>query len=157
MNQRVLVVGAQGALGHAVVELAAQRGQPVRALARRLRADFFPPRVELRQGDASDTTSLNAALADCSALLFCVNVPIATWDERMPRRLDSALTACAERGARRTAERELRRQAAALAPLPACPIGTLDVALLIVPPGRRGRQTGNPPALCVVESAAGRR
>lgn len=100
MNQRVLVVGAQGALGHAVVELAAQRGQAVRALARRPRADFFPPQVELRQGDVSDTRSLIEALADCSALLFCVNVPIATWAERMPGLLESALAACAERGVR---------------------------------------------------------
>ena len=78
VNQRVLVVGAQGALGHAVVELAAQRGHAVRALARRPRADFFPPQVELLQGDVADTGRLIEALADCSALLFCVNVPITT-------------------------------------------------------------------------------
>jgi nucleoside-diphosphate-sugar epimerase len=94
MTERVLVVGAQGALGHAVVELAAQRGQEVRALVRSPRAGFLPASVELLQGDVADAARVREALRGCCALLFCVNVPLASWTERMPSLLQSAVDAC---------------------------------------------------------------
>jgi nucleoside-diphosphate-sugar epimerase len=100
MSERILVVGGQGALGNAVIELASARARPVRALVRNPRAGFFPESVDLVRGDVGDTAGVVQALRGCSALVFCVNVPITTWAERMPRLLASAIAACEQTGAR---------------------------------------------------------
>jgi nucleoside-diphosphate-sugar epimerase len=100
MSGRILVVGGQGALGHAVLMLGCRRGQPVRTLVRTPRAGFFPEQVEVMQGDVADTEGVVKALRDCRALMFCVNVPITSWVERMPKLLASALEACRQTGAR---------------------------------------------------------
>jgi nucleoside-diphosphate-sugar epimerase len=100
MSERILVVGALGALGNALVDLACQRDQPVRALVRNPRPGFFPERAQVVQGDVADTQAVVKALDGCRALAFCVNVPIATWAVRMPQLLASAIAACRQTGAR---------------------------------------------------------
>jgi nucleoside-diphosphate-sugar epimerase len=61
---------------------------------------LFGPEVEVVLGDAAELEPMKRALDGCEALLFCVNVPITTWTETMPRLLDVAIEACRSTGAR---------------------------------------------------------
>jgi uncharacterized protein YbjT (DUF2867 family) len=58
----ILVAGAAGNIGGALVGALAEAGQPVRALTRSVRRDRFPAGVELAAGDLNDPASLRPAL-----------------------------------------------------------------------------------------------
>jgi uncharacterized protein YbjT (DUF2867 family) len=58
----ILVAGAAGNIGGALVGALAEAGQPVRALTRSARRDRFPAGVELAAGDLNDPASLRPAL-----------------------------------------------------------------------------------------------
>jgi uncharacterized protein YbjT (DUF2867 family) len=58
----ILVAGAAGNIGGALVGALAEAGQPVRALTRSARRDRFPAGVELAAGDMNDPASLRPAL-----------------------------------------------------------------------------------------------
>lgn len=60
----ILVIGATGNVGRQVAVQLAERGFPVRALARRPERAKLPEGVETVQGDLSDVDSLCAALRD---------------------------------------------------------------------------------------------
>lgn len=64
---RLLVVGATGGLGRAVVDSALSRGHDVHALARKPETAALPPTVEVAQGDVLDPASLEAAVRGCDA------------------------------------------------------------------------------------------
>ena len=58
----ILVAGAAGNIGGALVGALAEAGQPVRALARSAASDRFPSVVEIAAGDLNDPASLSPAL-----------------------------------------------------------------------------------------------
>ncbi|MBL8045938.1 MAG: NmrA family NAD(P)-binding protein [Anaerolineales bacterium] len=75
----ILVTGAAGKTGRALIEKLAARGQAVRALVRANRRDAPPhasmANVEYVEGDLLDAASLSAALKDVRALyLICPNM-----------------------------------------------------------------------------------
>jgi nucleoside-diphosphate-sugar epimerase len=96
----IAVLGARGALGAAVVEQACTRGVPVRALLRAPSAYPFPAPAEQRECDALDRDAVTRATDGCSALVFAVNVSIASWATQMPVLLDIAIQAARTTGAR---------------------------------------------------------
>jgi uncharacterized protein YbjT (DUF2867 family) len=67
---RVLVVGASGRIGPAVIGELLQLGRPVRALVRRPPPTPFPPGVEVVVGDLTDPDSLAPALAGVEAVFL---------------------------------------------------------------------------------------
>ena len=66
----VLVVGAAGRIGRAVVDELLRLGRPVRALVRRPPPTSFPPGVEVVVGDLTDPDSLTPALAGVEAVFL---------------------------------------------------------------------------------------
>jgi uncharacterized protein YbjT (DUF2867 family) len=64
---RVLVTGATGRVGRAVVGSLTAAGVPVRALTRRPEAAALPANVEVVAGDLTVPESLDAALRDVDA------------------------------------------------------------------------------------------
>ena len=68
---KVLVVGAAGKTGRAVVERAAAEGHEVTAFVRRDRGDGVPG-VEVRVGDASDPVAVGAAVEGHDAVIDTV-------------------------------------------------------------------------------------
>ncbi len=69
---RVVIIGASGGCGRALVQAAAARGHEVVAVARASSALEAPPSVDVRRGDVTDVAFLTAAFAGadvvCSAL-----------------------------------------------------------------------------------------
>ena len=75
----VLVTGATGRVGRAVVDLLIDAGVPVRALARRSEAAAtLPANVEVVGGDLTVPESLDAALRDVSATFLVWTAPPST-------------------------------------------------------------------------------
>jgi uncharacterized protein YbjT (DUF2867 family) len=74
----VLVTGATGRVGRAVVDLLVDAGVPVRALTHRPEAAALPPDVEVVTGDLTVPESLDAALRGVSAVFLVWTVPPAT-------------------------------------------------------------------------------
>jgi uncharacterized protein YbjT (DUF2867 family) len=70
----VLVTGATGTLGHAVVRLLLARGHTVRALSRKT-LDLFPAGVELVTGDLTRSAERTPALAGVRAIIHCATDP----------------------------------------------------------------------------------
>jgi uncharacterized protein YbjT (DUF2867 family) len=70
----ILVTGATGTIGGAVVRQLAERGEKVRAFTRNPRAARLPDGVEVVSGDYTDPDSVAAAMADVQAV-FLVNIP----------------------------------------------------------------------------------
>ena len=66
----VLVVGAAGRVGRAVVTELLRVGRSVRALARRPPPTAFPPGVEVVIGDLTDPDSLKPTLAGVGAVFL---------------------------------------------------------------------------------------
>jgi uncharacterized protein YbjT (DUF2867 family) len=66
-TMRVLVTGATGRVGRAVVDSLIAEGVPVRALTRRPEAAELPANVEIVTGDLTVPESLDAALRDVGA------------------------------------------------------------------------------------------
>lgn len=64
----ILVTGATGTVGRALVHALSERGQSVRALSRDPSTAVLPTGVEVVQGDLTDPSSLTAALDGVSAV-----------------------------------------------------------------------------------------
>jgi uncharacterized protein YbjT (DUF2867 family) len=75
---RVLVTGATGRVGRAVVGSLTAAGVPVRALTRRPEAAALPANVEVVAGDLTVPESLDAALRDVDAVFLVWTVPPAS-------------------------------------------------------------------------------
>ena len=75
---RVLVTGASGRVGRAVVDSLIAAGVPVRALTRRPEAAALPANVEVVTGDLTVPESLDAALRDVGAVFLVWTVPLAS-------------------------------------------------------------------------------
>ena len=75
---RVLVTGATGRVGRAVVDSLIAAGVPVRALTRRPEAAALPANVEVVTGDLTVPESLDAALRDVGAVFLVWTVPLAS-------------------------------------------------------------------------------
>ncbi|MGH7118841.1 MAG: SDR family oxidoreductase [Acetobacteraceae bacterium] len=75
---RVLVTGATGRVGRAVVGSLTAAGVPVRALTRRPEAAELPASVEIVTGDLTVPESLDAALRDVGAVFLVWTVPLAS-------------------------------------------------------------------------------
>src|SRR5580692_5719334 len=75
---RVLVTGATGRVGRAVVDSLIAAGVPVRALTRRPEAAELPANVEIVTGDLTVPESLDAALCDVGAVFLVWTVPPAS-------------------------------------------------------------------------------
>jgi putative NADH-flavin reductase len=69
---RIVVLGAAGRTGARVVELAAQRGHEVVAVARS--RPRVPAGVEARAADAADPAALREAVAGAEAVISCLGV-----------------------------------------------------------------------------------
>jgi uncharacterized protein YbjT (DUF2867 family) len=91
-TMRVLVTGATGRVGRAVVGLLTAAGVPVRALTRRPEAAELPANVEIVTGDLTVPESLDAALRDVGAVFLVWTVPPASAPAVVER-----LAACARR------------------------------------------------------------
>ena len=98
--QTICVLGAAGGLGSACVRAAVAAGHNTRALLRTARPGLFPDSAQTVLCDAGDPSSLTRAAEGCSALLYCVNAPLARWQTELPRMLHSAREACRATGAR---------------------------------------------------------
>jgi nucleoside-diphosphate-sugar epimerase len=99
-SQSICVLGAAGGLGSACVRAAVAAGHSTRALLRTARPGLFPDGAKTVLCDANDPNSLARAAEGCSALLYCVNAPLARWHVDLPRMLHSAREACRITGAR---------------------------------------------------------
>jgi uncharacterized protein YbjT (DUF2867 family) len=75
---RVLVTGATGRVGRAVVDSLIAAGVPVRALTRRPEAAVLPANVEVVTGDLTVPGSLDAALRGVEAVFLVWTVPPAS-------------------------------------------------------------------------------
>jgi uncharacterized protein YbjT (DUF2867 family) len=74
----ILVIGATGGVGRAVVERLVEEGARVRALVRRPEAAGLPDGVEVVAGDLTVPESLDAGLRDVSAVFLLWTAPPAT-------------------------------------------------------------------------------
>jgi dihydroflavonol-4-reductase len=74
---RVLVTGATGKVGHAIVAALLERGEQVRALVRdpKRAATTLPAGVEPIPGDATDAESLAAAVGGCELVFNAMGMP----------------------------------------------------------------------------------
>ncbi|MDX6300868.1 MAG: hypothetical protein QOF53_2082 [Nocardioidaceae bacterium] len=82
---RVLVTGATGRIGRAVVDELLAADVPVRALVRDSEAAELPANVELVTGDLTVPESLDAALRGVSAVFLLWTAPPATAEEVVAR------------------------------------------------------------------------
>jgi dihydroflavonol-4-reductase len=74
---QVLVTGATGKVGHAIATALLDRGETVRALVRdpQRAAGILPAGVEARAGDATDASSLSAAVEGCELVFNSMGMP----------------------------------------------------------------------------------
>lgn len=72
---RLLVVGATGALGRAVVDSALARGHDVNALVRNPGSAGLPGQVQVVKGDVLDAASMEPAVAGCAAVICALGTP----------------------------------------------------------------------------------
>lgn len=86
---KVLVAGATGQTGRRVVELLVERNIPVRALVRNLEKgqQILPAAAELVVGDVLKPDTLNAAIADCTAII-CATGAAPSFDLTGPYKVD---------------------------------------------------------------------
>jgi uncharacterized protein YbjT (DUF2867 family) len=81
----VLVIGATGGIGRAVVDHLADASVPVRALTRRADASVFPDGVAVVEGDLTNPSSLDAALHGAGAVFLLWTAPPDTVSEVIAR------------------------------------------------------------------------
>lgn len=87
----VLVTGATGYLGRALVARLVERGHHVKALVRANSTRAFPANVDVHVGDALDARSIALALAPGDALVQLVGTPKpAPWKASSFRAIDRA-------------------------------------------------------------------
>ena len=77
---RVLVTGASGCVGRALVDEALAAGWAVRGLSRRLPSPPLPAAGEVLRGDVQDAAVVARAVAGCAAV-----VHLASWTHAVPR------------------------------------------------------------------------
>jgi dihydroflavonol-4-reductase len=107
---RVLVTGATGKLGNAVVRAAIARGDEVRALVRdpARAASVLPTGAEPVVGDVTDPASLEAAAAGCEVVFNAMGIP-EQWltDEGLFERVNAEGTRAVARAAKAAGARRL--------------------------------------------------
>ena len=88
-----VVFGATGALGSAIVRQLVNEGKPTRAVVqnREIASKLLPESVEIFEGDAFNSESVNQACQNASVIYHCVNVPYSKWIELMPIVTDNIL------------------------------------------------------------------
>ncbi len=88
-NHRVLVIGATGGFGRAMVAELLRRGSRVRCLVRdsAKAASLLgnDPALEMTQGDAEDGPGVLTAAEGCRAIVHAVNFPYPQWVPHMAR------------------------------------------------------------------------
>ena len=78
-EQKILITGATGFLGQALVSRALADGYAVRALCRSAAArELLPDAVEMAQGDLQDASSLHRAMEGCDAVIHAAGL-VSTW------------------------------------------------------------------------------
>jgi uncharacterized protein YbjT (DUF2867 family) len=83
--RKILVIGATGRVGRAVVTELVRADVPVRALTRRPEAAGLPPEVEVVSGDLTHPESLVAAVEGVSTVFLVWTAPAATVDAVIER------------------------------------------------------------------------
>ena len=76
MEQRIVVFGASGRTGRAVVAQAVQRGDDVVAFVRDASKQWFPDAVDVQQGNPSDPHDVESALVGAGAVVSALG-PVA--------------------------------------------------------------------------------
>ena len=95
----IVVLGATGGLGGALVRELAGRGLRVRAVARNGSAEI-PAGVEFRAADAESGEGLAEACAGAGVVVNALNPPYDEWPQRLPPLNRAAIAAAQEQGAR---------------------------------------------------------
>ncbi len=98
MGEMHVVLGANGALGSAIVHRLADQGKTTRGVVRSRDqvAQLLPPSVGIAVGDAADPASLRAACRGATVVYHCVNVPYQRWESLMPQATENVLAAARE-------------------------------------------------------------
>ena len=78
----VLVTGAAGALGSAVVERLRQRGRSVRAFVRRRGLRAMPPDVQTEIGDLRDAAAVDRSVRGCRVVVHAGAAMRGNWNEQ---------------------------------------------------------------------------
>jgi len=103
MAKPILVLGATGSFGGAVVLELLGRKRPVRALVRdRARAEArfgHVPALELVEGDALDPVAMDRAARGASAIVHGVNYPYSQWSPNMHVATENVVGAAEQEGA----------------------------------------------------------
>lgn len=77
--KKILITGATGYLGGAILQEARRQGYAIRALCRREpEAGTFPEGVEVCRGDITDLPSLAPAVSDCEAVIHAAGL-VSIW------------------------------------------------------------------------------
>jgi nucleoside-diphosphate-sugar epimerase/predicted dehydrogenase len=90
-NARLLVLGASGFIGRALVRACLAKGLPVRVLVRgagRLPADLRVPGVEVVEGDIASPAALSAALAGVERVCHLARANAKTWSDYQRHEID---------------------------------------------------------------------
>lgn len=102
--KKVMVVGATGGMGYAVVRELAGRGIKTIAIARNeqtLQTLFRDePLVEIQKGDALQKATIEAAAADVDLIVHAINVPYREWAEKQLPMLENLLAVAEKAGAK---------------------------------------------------------
>jgi uncharacterized protein YbjT (DUF2867 family) len=99
---KILVVGATGGLGRAVVMDALVRGHAIAALARDPWRAVLPPEVEVVRGDVLEPGSLRPALIEREAVICALGTPSPRRSSTLLRDgTDKLIGAMSEQGVRR--------------------------------------------------------
>src|SRR5438093_1647652 len=97
---QIVVLGAKGSIGGAVVRRARFAGQQVRAVVRPSTAqDRFPAGVEVVHADLQSKESVVAAARGADLVVHAANVPYPEWPRLVPRFAENALAAAEAAGA----------------------------------------------------------
>lgn len=101
MASTVLILGAAGRIGHALVTAFADAGWAVRAQARKpLPAPLVaPPLVQAVRCDALDRPALREAARGAQVVVHALNPPYTQWDTLVSPLADAAIDAARESGA----------------------------------------------------------
>ena len=97
---QIVVLGAKGSIGGAVVRRARFAGQQVRAVVRPSTGqDRFPAGVEVVHADLQSKESVVAAARGADLVVHAANVPYPEWPRLVPRFAENALAAAEAAGA----------------------------------------------------------
>jgi nucleoside-diphosphate-sugar epimerase len=101
MNETHVVLGANGALGAAIVRQLTADGKPVRAVVRDadLAAVLLPPSAGVVVKDARVKDMALDACRDAAVVYYCIDVPYNLWPRWMPTITDNVVAAASQAGA----------------------------------------------------------